>query len=261
MAADSESRPVSAGPAGKLIPEPVTEADTLLVARYGLIEYGEALELQQRVHAARVAGLTPDLLLLLEHPPVLTRGRRSPSEHLLLPEPELKRLGVSLHEVSRGGDITYHGPGQLVGYPIIGLGFGNRDVHGYMRRIEELLIRTIREFGIVGTRAPGRTGVWVDECKVAAIGVAIRRWVTMHGFALNCSTNLEHFRWIVPCGISEGGVTSLSRLLNREVTVDEAIPPLLRAAEDLFGKEIRPISPEQLEALLAGFGCQNPASE
>lgn len=186
----------------------------LAVRSLGVVSYPEALKVQQDLVSARQAGAVRDQLLLLEHPAVITvgvSGRRYP-EHLLASWDELRRLGITVHNVSRGGDTTYHGPGQLVGYSVLDLKPDRCDVHRYVRDLEEVLIRAVAVFGVQAMRVDGMTGVWVGGQKLAAIGVRLSRWVTSHGFALNLSTNLDHFRLIVPCGLSGRGVTSLERL-------------------------------------------------
>ena len=186
----------------------------LEVCSFGVVSYPEALVVQQDLVFARQAGTVRDQLLLLEHPAVITvgtSGRRYP-EHLLVSRAELRRLGITVHNVSRGGDVTYHGPGQLVGYSVLDLRPDRCDVHRYVRDLEEVLIRTVAGFGGQAMRIDGTTGVGVGGEKLAAIGVRLSRWVTSHGFALNLSTNLDHFRLIVPCGLSGRGVTSLERL-------------------------------------------------
>lgn len=176
--------------------------------------YDEALALQRALVDQRKAGRIPDVLLLVEHPAVLTVGVRGDGgrAHIVATPDDLARRGIEVHETGRGGDVTYHGPGQIVGYPIIDLTPDRCDVHRYVRDLEEVLIRTAADFGVCGTRVPGLTGVWVGHEKLAAIGVRISRWVTSHGFALNVTTNLEDFHLIVPCGIHDRGVTSLARL-------------------------------------------------
>jgi len=181
--------------------------------------YAEALALQRSLVEERKAGTVDDLLLLVEHPHVLTLGVRGDGgrSHVLATAEALAARGIDIHETGRGGDITYHGPGQIVGYPIIDLKPDRLDVHRYVRDLEEVLIRTVAEYGIEAGRVEGLTGVWVGQEKLAAIGVRISRWVTSHGFALNVTTDLEYFQLIVPCGIADRGVTSLSRLLGRSV--------------------------------------------
>jgi len=177
----------------------------------GRIGYGEAFELQRQLVAERKQGLIPDQLLLLEHPHVITLGRNGHREHLLAGEEILSRAGIAFHPTDRGGDITYHGPGQLVGYPILDLREWQRDVGLYVRGIEQVIIDTLADFGIAAGRIPKLTGVWVDGRKIAAIGVHISRWVTSHGFALNVNTDLEYFQYIVPCGLTKP-VTSMAQL-------------------------------------------------
>lgn len=204
----------------------------------GSIEYASAWQLQRELAQQRRAGAIPDTLLLLEHrPPVITLGRGSHAEHLLVTPQQLEKLGIQLVETDRGGDITYHGPGQLVGYPILDLRQHDRDVHLYLRRLEEVIIAALSHFGIVGHRKEGLTGVWVGEEKVAAIGIKVSHWVTMHGFALNVCPDLSHFELIVPCGIRDKGVTSLQKLLRREVTLQEAVPPVVGAFARVFNRQ------------------------
>lgn len=207
------------------------------VRRLGTIGYQEALDLQKQLVEDRKHGRIPDQLLLLEHPPVITLGVRTRQDrtHILATEDSLAAQGVGLFEAGRGGDVTYHGPGQLVGYPIIDLKPDRCDVHRYVRDLEEVLIRAVSTFGISARRIAGLTGIWVDDEKLAAIGVRISRWVTSHGFALNVSTNLAHFNLIVPCGIADKGVTSMTRLLGRPVPMAEVEGAVVREFEATFG--------------------------
>jgi len=181
------------------------------VLELGRIDYGAALELQQRLVAERKQGDIPDHLLLLEHEHVVTLGRNGRMENLLASEEVMERAGISFYPTDRGGDVTYHGPGQLVGYPILDLRDWRRDVGAYVRGVEQAIIDALADFGIAGERIPKLTGVWVDGRKVAAIGVHISRWVTSHGFALNVSTDLSYFQYIVPCGLTKP-VTSMAQL-------------------------------------------------
>lgn len=181
------------------------------VRQIGRMHYGEALELQQRLVADRKQGLVPDHLLLLEHPHVITLGRNGRMENLLASDEVLERAGISFYPTDRGGDVTYHGPGQLVGYPILDLREWKRDVGAYVRGVEQAIIDTVGEYGIQAGRIPKLTGVWVGGRKIAAIGVHISRWVTSHGFALNVSTDLTYFQYIVPCGLTMP-VTSMAQL-------------------------------------------------
>jgi lipoate-protein ligase B len=185
----------------------------------GRVEYGEVLELQRQRAAARVRGEVEDSLLFLEHPPVITLGRAAKREHLRKEEAFLKANGVEVWRVERGGDVTFHGPGQLVGYPIFDLTVHGKDLHLYMRRLEEVLIRTLLFYGIRGERRAGQTGVWIAGAKIASIGVHVSRWVSRHGFALNVSTDLSSFDLIVPCGLSGIRMTSIASLLGQEVPV------------------------------------------
>ena len=206
------------------------------VKRLGLVPYEEALALQKQLVEDRKAQRIPDQLILLQHPPVITLGVKSRDDrtHVLASPDELSRQGVELFETGRGGDVTFHGPGQLVGYPIVDLNPDRRDVHRYVRDLEEVLIQVAASFGIVAGRQAGLTGVWVGNEKLAAIGVRIARWVTSHGFALNVATDLRHFDLIVPCGIRDRGVTSLERLLGRPVPMDEVESAAITAFSAVF---------------------------
>jgi lipoyl(octanoyl) transferase len=185
--------------------------------RLGLVSYGEALAVQRALVEERRADRVGDLLLLVEHPPVLTLGVKGDGgrSHIIATPEALAARGIEVFESGRGGDVTYHGPGQIVGYPIVDLNPDRRDVHRYVRDLEEVLIRTAGDLGIATARVPGLTGVWAGQDKLAAIGVRISRWITSHGFALNVTTDLSHFDLIVPCGIADRGVTSLARLGSR----------------------------------------------
>ena len=206
------------------------------VRHLGFVDYQAALDLQKDLVEQRKQGLIPDQLLLLEHPHVITLGARNhnASSNVLETPEALARRGVAVFETGRGGDVTYHGPGQLVGYPIVELPRDRRDVHRYVRDLEEVLIQTVSEFGIAAARTPGLTGIWVGSDKLAAIGVRISRWVTSHGFALYVSTDLSNFGLIVPCGIADKGVTSMERLLGRPVPMDEVAGAVERRFEAVF---------------------------
>ncbi len=216
----------------------------------GLIGYAEAYALQQRVVAARKAGAIEDVLLLCEHSHVITQGRNGKREHLLVSEHVLRQKGVEYYETSRGGDITYHGPGQIVGYPILNLSAIRRDVVWYVRTLEEAMIRATAEFGISAERVAGKTGIWVSagnaEEKLAAIGVHISRWVTSHGFAYNVSTDLRNFDLIVPCGIADRKATSLEKLLGRNVGEKEVAARIARHLGELLGLEMKEASKKEL---------------
>jgi lipoyl(octanoyl) transferase len=206
----------------------------LLFCRLGTVDYDQAHEVQRTLQAKRIEGAVEDVVLLLEHPPVLTLGRSAKNEHILASKEMLAARGISVHEVGRGGDVTYHGPGQLVAYPIIDLRPDRKDVRKYVWTLEEAMIRTCGDFGIDATRIRGLNGTWVGERKVGAVGVRISRWVTMHGLALNANSNLNDFQLIVPCGIEDKAVTSLSNELDRAVTVDDVTTPLATHFASLY---------------------------
>jgi len=206
------------------------------VRRLGLVPYADALALQQHLVEERRHGRIGDVLLLVEHPHVLTLGVRGDGgrSHILAAPDVLASRGVGVHETGRGGDITYHGPGQIVAYPIIDLKPDRCDVHRYVRDLEEVLIRVAADYGLAGERVAGLTGVWIGGAKVAAIGVRIARWITSHGFALNVTTDLDYFNLIVPCGIADRGVTSLSQLLGRAVDRREVEDRVVQRFTDVF---------------------------
>jgi lipoyl(octanoyl) transferase len=240
-----------------------------LIVELGLLGYADAYALQKRIVAARKADAIGDVLLLCEHRPVITEGRNGKREHLLVSENVLRQRNVEFHETSRGGDITYHGPGQLVGYPILQLGMIRKDVVWYVRMLEEVMIRTSAEFGICAVREPGKTGIWVEAAekelpqraprsrrdkgpresaaeKLGAIGVHISRWVTSHGLAYNVATDLRNFDLIVPCGIAGRKATSLEKLLGRAVNVGDVTPKMVRHFGDVFGFEMKAGSRDEL---------------
>jgi lipoyl(octanoyl) transferase len=212
----------------------------LAIQRLGTVPYAEALELQKQLVERRRANEIPDQLLLLQHPAVITLGVKSRNDrsHVLETPEGLAARGIELVETGRGGDVTYHGPGQLVGYPIIDLNPDRRDVHQYVRDLEEVLIRAVAAFGITAGRLPGLTGAWVGNGKLAAIGVRIARWITSHGFALNVGTNLEHFGLIIPCGITDKNVTSIEQLTARPVSMSEVEFAVCGAFADVFDREL-----------------------
>jgi len=193
--------------------------DGIEVLRVGRMDYPAALKFQEDLLAERAEGTVGDTLILVEHPPVLTLGRRGDRANILAAPAALEAQGVGVYEVRRGGDVTYHGPGQVVGYPVMDLRSREGDAKGFVRDVEEVFIRLLdREFGIPARREEGKfTGVWVGDEKIVAIGIAVRNLVTMHGFAFNVNVDLSHFNWINPCGIVDRGVTSLRKLLGREV--------------------------------------------
>jgi lipoyl(octanoyl) transferase len=210
----------------------------LEVRHLGRVPYAAALELQARLVAERQGGRIPDTLLLLEHDPVFTLGRNARAENVLLPEEALKAQGFEVFETGRGGDVTYHGPGQTVGYPILDLSPDRCDVHRYVRDLEEVMIRTCADYGLQAARVAGMTGAWIGDEKIGAIGVRIARWVTSHGFALNVSNDLAPFAMIVPCGIRGRGVTSLQRQLGRTVATADVAPRLARHLAAVFGRVV-----------------------
>jgi lipoyl(octanoyl) transferase len=214
----------------------------LLVERLGSVPYAEALEMQRRVARSRIAGDIPeDVLLLVEHPPVITLGRSTKAGNLLASAQTLSERGVEVFEVERGGDVTFHGPGQLVGYPIVDLKRHRRDLHWYLRQVEQALIDALGALGLVAERNPGLTGVWTGGRKIASIGVHARDWVTWHGFALNVATDLRYFDLMVPCGIQAVTMTSVQReLSDTTVTVDRVSDEVVGAFAQVF--ELEPIS-------------------
>ncbi len=230
-------------------------ASECLAVDLGMMPYRPALELQRRLVAARKAGAVPHVLLLCQHPHVITLGRNGRREHLRVSERLLAQMNVEFHPTDRGGDITYHGPGQLVGYPILHLAEIRRDVVWYVRQLEETLIRATADFSISAGRVRGLTGVWVpcpgqSPAKLAAIGVHLSRWVTSHGFAYNVSADLRYFELIVPCGIGDKPVTSLERLLGRAVSCAEFRPRLIERFGEVFGLAMRSATLAELEESL-----------
>jgi lipoyl(octanoyl) transferase len=211
----------------------------LEVRRLGVVPYAEALALQRMLVEARRTGSTPDVLLLLQHLPVVTLGVNVDDSraHIVATPARLAELGVEIHETGRGGDVTYHGPGQIVGYPIVDLRPDRQDVHRYVRDIEEVMIRVCGDYGIVAGRIQGLTGTWVGADKIGAIGIRISRWITSHGFAFNVTTNLEHFGLIVPCGLPDRGVTSVERETGRRVAISEVEEAFVRHFCSVFDRE------------------------
>jgi len=206
----------------------------LIVRRLGRVGYERGLEVQAQLVADRQAGRIADTLLLLEHDPVFTLGRNARKENVLFPEDALRARGFEVYETGRGGDVTYHGPGQVVGYPILDLSPDRRDVHRYVRDLEEVMIRTCADYGIAAGRVAGATGCWAGDEKIGAIGVRIARWVTSHGFAFNVGIDLSAFDLIVPCGIRGRGVTSLERKLGRPVPLDDVMDRLAAGFAAVF---------------------------
>lgn len=232
-------------------PTELSNSQPCLLVNLGLIAYAEAWELQRQLVAARKCDAIPNVLLLCEHPHVITLGRNGKRDHLRASERLLRQMNVQFHATDRGGDITYHGPGQIVGYPILDLTGIRRDVVWYVRQLEEAMIRATADFGIAAARKAGMTGVWVasaagDE-KLAAIGVHISRWVTSHGFAYNVSTDLRYFDLIVPCGIADKRPTSLERVLGGSVAMDEVRQRISQRLAEVFGLAVQPATRQELE--------------
>ncbi len=229
----------------------------LLVTDLRTMPYAEALALQRAAARARISGeIGEDLLLLVEHPPVVTLGRSSKERHLLATPALLDARGVELFEVERGGDVTFHGPGQLVGYPIVDLKRHKQDLHWYLRQVEEALIRAVAPFGIAGERSAGYTGVWTQGRKLASIGVHARDWVTWHGFALNVTTDLSYFDLIVPCGIAAVEMTSVARELSAPPAAYAALRRDVRdrvadAFGEVFSLELATQDPDELARIMA----------
>ncbi len=214
------------------------------VKRLGHVPYAEGLALQARAVEQVKEQTGNEQLFLLEHNHVFTLGRAAKAANILLSADQLEAARIEVYETGRGGDVTYHGPGQLVGYPILNLKPDRQDVHRYVRDLEEVLIRTIADFGIIGSRITGLTGVWVGDEKIAAIGVRISRWVTSHGFALNVTPDLAYFRMIVPCGITEKGVTSMTNLLKKSVDLSAVTESLIAHFYQVFQRKLHKPSPE-----------------
>jgi lipoyl(octanoyl) transferase len=233
-------------PSGTGSPRAPGEGRIIETAFLGRVPYEAGLRLQdERVAAVRDRG-GAEALFLLEHDPVLTLGRNASRRNITASPEALARLGITVHECGRGGDVTYHGPGQLVGYPVINLAPDRKDVWKYVRNLEEALIRTLADHGVAGRRFQGLTGVWVGGEKVAAIGVRVSRWVTSHGFALNVTTDLDHFRTIVPCGIRDYGVTSLQRLMESPPSLPAVAGGAAGHFAEIFGRKIRWMEPDRL---------------
>ena len=214
----------------------------LEVRRLGLVSYGEALAMQRALVEERRADRVPDLLLLLQHPPVITLGVKGDGgrSNVVATTERLDQLGIEIHETGRGGDVTYHGPGQIVGYPILDLRPDRCDVHRYVRDVEEVMIRVCADYRLSAGRIAGLTGTWIGAEKIGAIGIRISRWITSHGFAFNVNTDLDHFGLIVPCGITDRGVTSLEKATGRRVTINEAEDAMIRHFSAVFDRAVTP---------------------
>lgn len=206
----------------------------VLLIQTGRSDYREMWAQQKQLHSAVVADGTKHYLLLTEHKPVITIGKSGSQSNLLVNPGTLSNQGIDVIENDRGGDITFHGPGQIVGYPILNLAHFKKDIHWYLRTLEELIINTLAQFGLKAQRNKGLTGVWIDNRKICAIGIKTSRWVTMHGFALNVNTNLDYFNLIIPCGISDKGVTSISHELGNTIEQNNVINILISQFQDIF---------------------------
>lgn len=215
----------------------------------GTEEYGTILRLQESLNMARRKGIIPDTVILLEHQPCFTVGRQGGFEHILAGEELLRQQGIAVYETDRGGDVTYHGPGQLVCYPIIDLNGYGRDVHAYARRLERVIILTLKHFGITAGRKPGYPGVWVGPTKIAAEGIGVRHWVTMHGVALNVCPRMHHFSLIIPCGIANFGVTSMEQLLKHPVDMAAVRWEMRRQFSEVFDLLLEDVAPEELRRM------------
>jgi len=210
-----------------------------VVRQLGRIEYHRAFELQKELLQQRLESQIDDTLLLLQHPPTITVGKSGKLENILASPAQLASAGVSLIFTDRGGDVTYHGPGQIVGYPILDLRERNRDAHQHVHNLEEMLIRTLADYGIKSGRDHNHAGVWVNDMEIAALGLSIRKWITMHGFALNVNTELDHFTLINPCGFTNKTATSIARLLGHEPSLDEVTEHLLAHFAEVFEVELK----------------------
>ena len=222
----------------------------LLVVDIGRTRYADAWELQKKIFSARLDQRIGDVLLLTEHEPVFTFGKGADENHLLANETELSEKKIDMFWIDRGGDVTFHGPGQIVGYPIIDLNNQYLDIHRYLRDLEEMIIRTLNDYGIVSGREKEFTGVWVKNEKIAALGVKVSKWITMHGFAFNVSTDLSFFDRIIPCGIFHKGVTSLQNVLGRTIDSVEVRMRLIDHFSNIFSFEVKQISKEELLTML-----------
>jgi len=205
-----------------------------IVLKMGLTEYREAYNLQRKLHRQRVEGKIDDVILLLEHPPTITIGKSGTLDNVLVSREQLAQQGISLFFIDRGGDVTYHGPGQLVGYPIFDLRQKGKDLRSYVKNLEEVILRTLRDFSIDGDRDECHPGVWVNGEEIAAIGLSLRRWVSLHGFALNINVDLKHFSFVNPCGFSDRRATSMSKILGSHVPMQEATNCLISHFYEVF---------------------------
>ena len=228
-------------------------SEPLWVVRCGSVDYGDARQAQARLATTRQAEEIPDLLLLLEHPPVYTRGRRSQPGELPMGENWYRAQGIEISDTDRGGAVTYHGPGQLVGYPIVSLKPYGDDVHAYVRRLERVMISSLEAYGIEAGPVEGLTGVWVDGRKIGSIGVHVSRGVTTHGFAINVNNDLQPFEWIVPCGIDDCRMTSVTRELGGEQDLGRFADVVAERFADVYERAATAVSPDELAARVEGI--------
>jgi lipoate-protein ligase B len=219
-----------------------------LVVEVGLIEYAKALDLQKKtLQAKKKRWMEEDVLLLLEHPPTITIGRKGSSSEILVDKAKLKKRGISVYQIGRGGKVTYHGPGQLVGYPLLNLTHYGKDLHLYLRNLEEVIIRTLKDFAILAQRRRGLTGVWVENKKIASLGVEVKSWISLHGFALNVNCDLSYFDLIQPCGMQPEVMTSMAIALGSQVKVEEVSSRLVSHFEEIFLTSPQKTTLEELE--------------
>ena len=233
----------------------------LLVSNIGRTPYVDAWRLQQKIWTLRHEDAIQDILLLTEHEHVYTLGKSADDNHLLASQEELKISGTDVFQIDRGGDITYHGPGKIVGYPIIDLNNYYLDIHRYLRSLEEVVIHTLSAFGIMAGREKDMTGVWVNNEKIAAIGVKVSRWVTMHGFALNVNTDLSKFERIIPCGIFHKGVTSMQRVLGREIQFEAVKKVIANSFAEVFNRQIKWIEKDELKSTVQRLIVQSKSEK
>jgi lipoyl(octanoyl) transferase len=212
--------------------------NSLHLLRLGLVDYENAHNLQKQILQERIDDKCDDHLILLQHNPVITIGRSGDNKNIITPKPILDKFGISVYEIERGGDVTYHGPGQITGYPIIDLRNHKKDVHWYLRQLEEVIITVLAEYNIIGKRVKDYTGVWVENEKIAAIGVAVKKWVTYHGFAFNVNPDLSHFKLINPCGITDKEVTSLEKIISCNISIEEVEDKIISAFKEVFSVNI-----------------------
>ncbi len=227
------------------------------IAKMGLIEYDKALKIQEKLWELRHNGIIDDTFLLLEHKPVLTLGRRGNYENIILSKEALQNEGINIFEVSRGGDVTYHGPGQIVGYPIMDLNYLGKDSKEFVWNIQEVIIRLLNnEYGINAERDDKKyTGVWVNDKKITAIGIAIKHWVTMHGFAFNVNTDLTHFKWITPCGITDRGVTSMEQELGQTQDMSLVYSQIIKYFCEVFNAELTLLTADDIYKIVSEVDC------